>query len=408
MLSSAGACDNGYSYACGSTSGGMLAWSSAIFDTLRNRMVVWGGGHGDYKGNELYALDLDDLTLTMITTPGSPTATSCVEALVNNTQPNSRHTYDGLCYLAGQDRLFAYGGCLTCGSGDWSKDTWTFSFATMTWRRMYSGGDIPNKDCDAICDCDPNTGKVFLNDRTYFSSYDPKTNRYTRLSANGATFGLGSMGVIDPKRKKFVHIGGGAAHVWDISEGSAYAMQALATTGGSAIVSSQYPGLDYDPVRDRIVAWNGGNTVYSLDMDTRQWTGTTYSGGPGNPALNLGTFKRWRYCKALDAFVLVNNYSQNAFIFRFWAAAAESRAAAAGNLVSVSPNPFKSSTVIRCLSGRTTGISVYDLSGRLVQRLTPSAGGTMTWKAGHCPAGIYLLRGREGGKIFTLKLFLEK
>ena len=34
------------------------AWNSAVMDTRRNRLVVWGGGHADYLGNELYALDV--------------------------------------------------------------------------------------------------------------------------------------------------------------------------------------------------------------------------------------------------------------------------------------------------------------------------------------------------------------
>ena len=42
----------------------VLAWSGGTVDSTRNRLLVWGGGHADYFGNELYALDLDDLTIT--------------------------------------------------------------------------------------------------------------------------------------------------------------------------------------------------------------------------------------------------------------------------------------------------------------------------------------------------------
>src|SRR5881394_4000718 len=30
------------------------AWGGAIADTSRNRLILWGGGHSDYAGNELY------------------------------------------------------------------------------------------------------------------------------------------------------------------------------------------------------------------------------------------------------------------------------------------------------------------------------------------------------------------
>src|SRR5262249_44143633 len=32
------------------------AWSGGMADTARNRLIVWGGGHNDYYGNEIYAL----------------------------------------------------------------------------------------------------------------------------------------------------------------------------------------------------------------------------------------------------------------------------------------------------------------------------------------------------------------
>src|SRR5205814_6184103 len=82
------------------------------------------------------------------------------------------------------------------------------------------------------------------------------------------------------------------------------------------IVSSSYPGLAYDPVRDRIVAWNGGNTVYSLNLDTGAWSSSTYPGGPGD-AVPTGAYDRWSYAPALDAFILVNMSGQDAYTSRF-------------------------------------------------------------------------------------------
>src|SRR5262249_29378172 len=76
------------------------AWNSAVFDTRINRMVTFGGGHTDYYGNELYALDLNTLTISRLTDPGLPFATTCSADIVNGTQPNSRHTYDGIAYMA--------------------------------------------------------------------------------------------------------------------------------------------------------------------------------------------------------------------------------------------------------------------------------------------------------------------
>ena len=104
------AADNGFPSVSGASGcpAITLAWSSGVFDSTRNRMIVWGGGHNDYYGNELYALPLDTLIPERLTNPGLPVASSgsCVDAIAGGTQPNSRHTYDGIEYIASADRMF--------------------------------------------------------------------------------------------------------------------------------------------------------------------------------------------------------------------------------------------------------------------------------------------------------------
>ncbi len=57
------------------------AWSSAVADTKRNRLINWRGGRNDYYGNEVYALDLNasPVTLKRVINPGpqNPDPTTC-------------------------------------------------------------------------------------------------------------------------------------------------------------------------------------------------------------------------------------------------------------------------------------------------------------------------------------------
>jgi hypothetical protein len=291
------------------------SWSGGVFDSTRNRLIVWGGGHAAYLGNELYAIDLNSLTIQRITNPGLPLA-DCQLAIANGTQAASRHTYDGVEYMPNVDRMFVFGGAIACSSGGLSRDTWTFNFATMTWQQMSPSGTIPHSDPGVVTAYDPNTGKIFLHDLSGFYSYTFSTNSYTQLSSASIDYHLAA--TIDPKRKKFVMIGAGSVYSIDISSGSSYALQTLSTTGGSALISTTYPGIDYDPVTDRVVAWNGGDVVYSLNLDTNQWTTTTFSGGPGAASPNQvrGTHGRWRHSSSSGVFILVNETSQNAYAFR--------------------------------------------------------------------------------------------
>jgi len=328
------AAENGFPevWATEGCSGITADWSSGVFDTKRNRLIITGGGHDGYAGNELYALDLNNLTMTRLTDPGLPLA-YCTEFTANGTQPASRHTYDGLAYMPNVDRLFMQSGYTWCNgsSAGVSDATWTFDFATNKWQLMNPNGTTPDSWTNGttfskaiIMDTayDPNTGKVFVDDLQYLYSYDLSANSYTRYDNSQQGINYHTTAVIDPKRKKFVMLGAGDAWIIDIGPTSTYAIQPLTTSGGSAIINSDYPGLAYDPVSDRIVAWNGGNTVYSLNLDTNVWTSATYTGGPA--AMANGTYKRWSYSPALNLFVSYNSVDSNGYAFRLTPASGSS------------------------------------------------------------------------------------
>src|SRR5215475_12356208 len=170
------------------TCGGILAWSGAVLDTLRNRFIIWGGGHHDYAGNEIYALNLTGTPNFQLIWPHSNEAACNLYSCDGGLTPNSRHTYNGLAYMANVDRLFVYSGGLS-GAGAVTNDTWTFDFKTLTWQYMNptvgpDGGPLPNISTAVY---DPNTGLVFVNDCGSLYSYNFSTNTYTKVSGPGFT-----------------------------------------------------------------------------------------------------------------------------------------------------------------------------------------------------------------------------
>jgi hypothetical protein len=255
-------------------------------------MVIWGGGHADYFGNEVYAFDLNSLQMLRLNDP-SPINNSgkCVETLSDG-GPNSRHTYDSLAYLGSADRMFAFGGSLN-SCGFFSNATWTLDLQTLQWKNMAPPGDTPSALPGVVAEYDPNSRLVFLHDTVGFWQYDYDSNRYRKLAANEA-IDYHMSATIDPKRKTFLIFGAGG-------NGSGGGLKAISIAPGS-------------------------------DHSMKDWTGSaasttpTFSGGPpdsthqGSAHTSNGTYGRFRYFPERGVFVLVNEASNNTYFLRLNAA----------------------------------------------------------------------------------------
>jgi hypothetical protein len=306
----------------------VAAWNSAIADTKLDRLIIWGGGHSDYPGNEIYAFDLNSRRMERLDDP-SPinTTEKCVETLSDG-KPNARHTYAGLAYMVNVNRMFSFGGSLNqCGF--MTNTTWTLDLGALEWKDMKPEGGTPAAAPGAIADYDPNSHLVFLHDTKDFWQYDYEKNRYKRAgTSDGLDYHMN--GAIDPKRQLFLFAGaagaaGGGLKALSFAQGK-YSMHdwtraALPTCG--PLLKSIYPGLAYDSKLDRMVGWpNFGDTVYLFDADTKSCTTQTYAGAPpdslhqGSPKTTNGTFGRFRYFPDKDVFVLVNDATSDAYLLQ--------------------------------------------------------------------------------------------
>ena len=296
----------------------MAAWSGGAYDTKRDRLIIWGGGHADYAGNELYAFDINTSAWTRLTDPSPYTAPGAPSVGVNSDgRPVSRHTYDGLVYLPNVDKFWG-----NCGSRwyDSSRNplTWLFDFVTLEWSRKT---DNPYS-CwlPMLTDYDPVTGQVITRGNHEIATYNPINDTWSRHLANlpGQVQGTGG-GALDTERRRFWIIGGGIIKSYNAENwGEGEAVET--TTGDTSMVNAWYPGLIYDPAGDKLVAWNGTADVYSLNPDTKVWakqTGVAASGSgvPQGPS-STGTFSRWQYVPSKNVFIGVNSIDENVFIYK--------------------------------------------------------------------------------------------
>ena len=121
------------------------AWGGATVDSGRGRLVVWGGGHADYKGNEVYTFDMASLAWERIwgPTPEAQIPSGGTHEQYDDGNPGSRHTYSGLSYVpAPVDAFISMGGSLW-QSGNYATGVWSYSFQSGSWTRK---GDAPGSN----------------------------------------------------------------------------------------------------------------------------------------------------------------------------------------------------------------------------------------------------------------------
>jgi len=344
------------------------AWGGAVADTNANRLLIWGGGHNNYYGNEIYALNLsaNPITLMRVKDPTTPTnfanSGNCIDGLPPGSPdfaPNSRESYAGMAFLPNVNRMYITGGSLACLLGQGSRDTWTIALGNLSNSTLWQHedpsitGPTPGSigsPYGHIADYDANSGLVFLNDTAALYTYSYQTNTYSQLtSPQGFVTSIYLSGAIDPMRKLFVMVGncgagscgpGDGVFAADISDPTMTTQQdwtaatmadpvcAEFLAGGVNPINSANPGIAYDSVAHNFVGWpNRGNSVYVMTPDTVNKRLTcqkrTFANGPPNsshasnqPNTSNGTFGRFRYFPALDVFVVVNDWNIPPHILR--------------------------------------------------------------------------------------------
>jgi hypothetical protein len=377
MLQASGACplDNFggdpflFSEGCSNV---IRSWSGAIEDTTANRLILWGGGHTNYYGNEIYSLNLgvNPVTLTRLKDPTVPTnfanSGNCVESISSSSTgvaPNSRSTYGGMAFLPNEDAMYVLNGSLACQQSGGSTATWSISLnnlsnssswiyenPTMTGPQPGIFNGLGGSSYGNIAAYDTNTGLVFVSDSSAIFTYNHQANTYSRIStANGFPTSIYLSGAIDPVRKLFLALGGcnggtcgpgDGVFVADISNPTTTSVQdwTAATMadpnckeflgGGANPIGAANPGIAYDSVANDFVGWpNQGDSVYIMTPDAVNQRLTcqklTFPNGPPNSAhahntsnTSNGTFGRFQYFPGSDLFVLANDWNIPAYVLR--------------------------------------------------------------------------------------------
>jgi hypothetical protein len=314
-------------------------------------MIVWGGGHADYAGNELYAFDLRTGTWSQITPQSQvPEGTMPGDFFSRDPlpdgQPVSRHSYDGVEFLPDLDLLWAHGGSRAL-DGLSTRITWFYD-ANSGWSARSPMGPGGVELATAY---DPGTRRVLIHGAG-MCIYEVNADTWSCDNAWGFpplwprhTAGFEKTAVVDTRRGLFWSVGGrcpspdgmcyGTILVWNVAEGRDVTDDWVTTgageydngnivdrfypeqhfrSGGGIIYYANAPGIDYDSAADDLVAWPNQGPPYALDLETKEWTVGETVGAPVGE--QHGTYGRWRYVDAYNVFILVNRADDNVYFYK--------------------------------------------------------------------------------------------
>jgi hypothetical protein len=209
---------------------------SAIYDPVRDRMVVFGGMESRITlMNDVWTLGLDDAgTWSQVATQGASPA------------PRRDHSaiYDPL-----RDRMLVFGGGVAPNTVDHgavpTNELWQLTLTgNPTWSQLSPAGTIPS----------PRAGHA---------------------------------AIYDPIRDRMIVIGGPDTLVWGLTLSPVLQWDSIVTTGGAPAFGGEIAAI-YDPLSDRVVVFSGTSAinVWSLDLGTfpAAWSKVTPSGALPPPS----------------------------------------------------------------------------------------------------------------------------
>ena len=250
--------------------------ASALYDPVRQRMMIFAGGQGSPNSNETWALSL----------PGTPAWTKLTPTNVPSGRQFHTAVYDPI-----GDRMIVFGG----SNGPILSGTWALSLsATETWvplsgtrRRGHLAIHDPLRHRMVVIDGDDGAA---LDDVWQLDLSAPPT--WLKLTASGVSPGPRAFhaGVYDPQRDRVVFFGGrnGAplADTWELSFSGSLTWRQLFPTGTPPSARIDHAVI-YDPLRHRMILFGGTdgagnpkNDVWALSLScTPVWTQLFPTGG---------------------------------------------------------------------------------------------------------------------------------
>ena len=319
------------------------AWGGAVINTVGiyngasfisgTFLVLWGGGHGDYSGNEFYCFGpLENETPAWYKPRNSTSPAPNNVDQDGSGNPVARHTNQSIAYVGGsRNWLFASGGIAraTDANGVSLSHVLQFNTASPNSNLPWTTKTAPPAPAD-VSAVDTSTNRIWShpNAANEVQYYDIGSDTWNRVLFKSPGWSTGSAcSAIDPTRGIWAIYYGTGINFFrlnDISGNDYYTPTTTGTapTGAGSII--------WDATADSFKVWNGnGKQVFTLTPPATNpyqggnaWTWSSVTPGAGSTpsaAATNGTFGRFAYIdnnSGLRAYVLLNSSTESLYFYK--------------------------------------------------------------------------------------------
>lgn len=301
----------------------IMSYSGGWYDSAFHQFCIFGGGHWDYSGNEVWCFDITNETWSRIYQPDvvvsqggnygpyynydnssypgavfNPAGENIADAL-----PHSKHSYDQMEYVDGLGPIMWGGYSWGDGGQGWCdecNDSWAFNHTGAKWLYLYDGSNpSPNTAAGVGASAYSTTeGLMYVQARWDTWTYNPANNQWTQIPTTGSAPGvLHATMEYDPNRNMFYLFGGDypvsfalysfnpSTRVWTQLNPSG-----TAPSGNNRYTSG--PGVAFDTFNDVLLVYHSSN-IWVYDPDTNNWSKPAV---PGNaPTDTDQVYGRFRF-----------------------------------------------------------------------------------------------------------------
>lgn len=300
------------------------AWSSFTWDSNRGNLMLFGGGHYNYLGNEMYLWNSASGAWSRGSLPSFIDYNTW--SVPDNSAPQSAHTYDNNVFLPANDRFLTFGGAVHAAGGSFSNfqngayvrtGPWVWDpnladpnkvggSAGSGWNSATAGGNMwtnrrPMQVGPTLGSAINGTTATRVeggNDVIYVTADTnqsgwPLLYKYTLGNASNGGLdtiewigrntyqndGYEGAGTIDSVRNYYVRTIGapgksGDLLMWNLTGATSTNLATdfivdLVNLDGSPFSLTITAGLDFDPALNQYFAWDGANggTVYTFKAE---------------------------------------------------------------------------------------------------------------------------------------------